>query len=44
MGIAYHCTRVQRLLVLFLLAGLLAINILLDMVEHIEKGIPFFGS
>lgn len=43
-GIAYHRTRIRRLLILFLLAGLLAINILLDMVEYIEKGIPFFGS
>ena len=42
-SIAYYRTRIQRLLILFLLAGLLAINILLDIIEHVEAGIPFFG-
>lgn len=42
-SIAYYRTRLQRLLILFLLAGLLVINILLDIIEHIEEGIPFFG-
>lgn len=42
-SIAYYRTRIQRLLVLFLLAGLLGINILLDIIEHLEAGVPFFG-
>lgn len=42
-SIAYYRTRIQRLLILFLLAGLLAINILLDVIEHVERGVPFFG-
>lgn len=43
-SIAYYRTRIQRLLILFLLGGLLAINILLDMIEHLTAvGISFFG-
>jgi hypothetical protein len=42
-SIAYYRTRIRRLLVLFLLAGLLGINILLDIIEHLEAGVPFFG-
>lgn len=41
--IAYYRTRIRRLLILFLLAALLAINIVLDIIEHIEAGVPFFG-
>lgn len=42
-SIAYYRTRIRRLLILFLLAGLLAVNVLLDIVEHVEAGLPFMG-
>lgn len=42
-SIAYYRTRIQRLLVLFLLSSLLGLNILLDIIEHLEAGVPFFG-
>lgn len=41
-GIAYVRTRIRRLLVLFLLAGLLAVNMVVSLAEDIlEGGVPY---
>ncbi|WP_435178586.1 hypothetical protein [Halorussus sp. AFM4] len=41
-GVAYYRTRIQRLLVLFLLAALLGINMVVTLAEDfLEQGIPY---
>lgn len=41
-GVAYYRTRLRRLLVLFLLAGLLGVNMLVTMAEDfLERGVPY---
>lgn len=43
-GIAYYRTRLRQLLVLFLLAALLGLNVLVSFGEDIlEEGVPYFG-
>lgn len=41
-GIAYYRTRLRRLLVLLLLAGLLAVNVVIELAEHLlVEGVPY---
>lgn len=43
-GIAYYRTRLRQLLVLFLLAALLGLNVLITFGEDMfEEGVPYFG-
>lgn len=43
-GIAYYRTRLRQLLVLFLLAALLGLNVFVTLSEDIlEGGVPYFG-
>lgn len=42
-GVAYYRTRIRRLLVLFLLATLLGVNMLVTVAEDLlEEGVPHF--
>ena len=41
-GVAYYRTRLRRLLVLFLLAGLLGVNMVVTIAEDfLERGVPY---
>lgn len=41
-GVAYYRTRIRRLLVLFLLAALLGVNMVVTLAEDfLERGIPY---
>lgn len=41
-GVAYHRTRIRRLLVLFLLAALLGVNMAVTLAEDfLEQGVPY---